>query len=202
MPESTAPIAWIDVETSGLTPEGNDLLEIAAMVTTGPDYSCADAGLALTVHPQRFVHLDPTDATAALRSQMPEPVTEMHTESGLLEDIAKGRSVPLGEADELVHAYLEKHFGPREAILGGNSISLDRSFLEVYAPKTYAHLHYRSLDCTSVYELVRRLPSVDEGTPLQAEPQGVTHRAMADVLTSIAQARLLSGVLRGGLSLV
>lgn len=124
-------------------------------------------------------------------------VHTMHTSNGLFHDIATGHCAMLAEADELVQQYLEKHVQKRGAIMGGNSITLDRNFLESHAPKTFGHLHYRSLDCTSVYELVRRLPGVGPEYVLEVESEGTAHRGMADILTSIKQARMLSTLLRG-----
>lgn len=197
MPDSTSPIAWIDVETSGLDPQSCDLLEIAAVVTTGGDYTPVDEGISVTIHPQSCAELSGPSAVAALAETMNPAVASMHTASGLFDDIAASRTMSLAEADAAVLRYLSSHVAPRGAILGGNSITLDRNFLEVHAPQTFAHLHYRSLDCTSVYELVRRLPGVGPEAELKPEPQGVAHRGMADVHTSIAQARLLSSVLAG-----
>lgn len=206
MPDNTSPIAWIDVETTGLDPEFCDLLEIAAVVTTGPDYAPVDEGIAVSIHPQQFAHLSPADAVTALQKHLmvqalkggdqgANIVNAMHVDSGLFDEIAAGKCVSLAEADHMVQRYLAEHVHKREAIMGGNSITLDRNFLQKYAPKTYQHLHYRSLDCTSVYELVRRLPWMGDDYALKAEAPGTPHRAMADVLTSIEQARLLSAVL-------
>ena len=195
MPASTAPIAWVDVETSTLSPETGDLLEIAAIVTTGPDYTPVDDGITVTIHPQRFTHLAPERAVEEMKTTMLPIVVDMHTTSGLFAEIAAGNTMSTEDADRQVHAYLASHTEPREAILGGNSITLDRNFLAAYAPATYTHLHYRSLDCSAVREFARRLSWVDpdlDGTPAD---RGVQHRAMDDILTSIEQARLLSRAL-------
>lgn len=204
MPDNTAPIAWIDVETTGLDPKTGDLLEIAAIVTTGPGFTPVDEGISVTIHPQRFAHLSPADAVTAMqqhiRAVAPKPsaagvVIDMHSQNGLFDDIAAGRSVSLEEADRAVQEYLAQYVEPRGAIMGGNSITLDRNFLDAYAPKTFGHLHYRSLDCTSVYELVRRLPGVDEDAALAVEQEGTAHRGLGDIRTSIKQAQTLSALL-------
>lgn len=203
MPDSTSPIAWIDVETSGLDPASCDLLEIAAVVTTGPDYTPVDEGVSVTIHPQRFAHLSPVGAVAATKKgirasakpSVADRVIAMHEQSGLFDDIEADRTVSLEEADKLIQEYLKSHVPPRGAIMGGNSITLDRNFLEAFAPNTFNHLHYRSLDCTSVYELVRRLPGVGEDYALEVEKDGTEHRGMSDIMTSIKQARVLSELL-------
>lgn len=196
MPASTAPVAWIDVETSALSPSTGDLLEIAAVVTSGPHYTPVDDGVSAVIHPHRFEHLSPREAVEQMKQDMPAVVIEMHTNTGLFDDIEAGRTVSLADADLLVRDYLARHFEPRGAVLGGNSITLDRNFLEVFAPRTFGHLHYRSLDCTSVAELVRRLPWIDSDLYLSPPVEGTAHRAMSDVRASIAQAQLLSEMLR------
>lgn len=195
MPASTAPVAWIDVETSTLSPETGDLLELAVVVTTGHSYAPVDDGLCVAIHPQRFAHLTGAEAVEEMKKAMIPLVIDMHTSTGLFEDIAQGRTVSLSEADTLVRDYLARHVKPHGAILGGNSITLDRNFLNAYAPLTFEHLHYRSLDCTSVTELVRRLPWVSDSLNLKPPVEGTAHRAMSDVHASIAQARMLSELL-------
>lgn len=195
MPASTAPVAWIDVETSTLSPHTGDLLEVAALVTTGSDYTPVDDGITVTIHPERFAHLRGPEAVEAMKPAMLPLVIDMHTDTGLFTEIAQERTVDLAQADRRLRDYLAQHFDARGAVMGGNSISLDRDFLGAYAPRTYEHLHYRSLDCTSASELVRRLPWISDDLTCKPAIEGTEHRAMADVHRSIAQARMLSELL-------
>ena len=70
--------------------------------------------------------------------------------------------------------------------LCGNSIGTDRRFLAQYLPDIEDHLHYRSIDVSSLKELVRRwYPKVR-----QARPQKVgNHRALDDIRDSIEELR-------------
>lgn len=206
MPDSTAPIAWIDVETTGVNARTCDLLEIAAVVTTGPDFTPVDEGISVAIHPNRYSDLSPAEAVARVQGDLERRAAEgdeggkfvqaMHTASGLFADIAAGDCVGLARADEIVHGYLKQHFVRQGAILGGNSITLDRNFMEAYAPRTFDYIHYRSLDCTSVFELMQRVPHIKEQHSLKVEVDGTAHRAMADILTSIKQARMFSKLLK------
>ena len=68
----------------------------------------------------------------------------------------------------------------------GNSIGVDRRFLDQYLPELDRYLHYRSIDVSSFKELCRRwYPAVYKKRPHKAE----THRALADVRESIAELR-------------
>ena len=70
--------------------------------------------------------------------------------------------------------------------LCGNSIGTDRRFLAAYLPEIEDHLHYRSIDVSSIKELVRRwYPKIG-----QARPQKVgQHRALDDIRDSIDELR-------------
>ena len=68
--------------------------------------------------------------------------------------------------------------------LCGNSIGTDRRFLAAYLPDIENYLHYRSIDVSSVKELVKRwYPSVDARRP---HGHG-SHRALDDIRESIRE---------------
>jgi len=68
--------------------------------------------------------------------------------------------------------------------LCGNSIGTDRRFLAAYLPDIENHLHYRSIDVSSVKELVKRwYPTVDAERP---HGHG-SHRALDDIRESIRE---------------
>ena len=70
--------------------------------------------------------------------------------------------------------------------LCGNSIGTDRRFLAAYLPAIENHLHYRSVDVSSVKELVRRwYPDVINGRQHKAG----SHRALDDIRESVAELR-------------
>jgi Oligoribonuclease (3''->5'' exoribonuclease) len=70
--------------------------------------------------------------------------------------------------------------------LCGNSIGMDRRFLARYLPEIEDHLHYRSIDVSSVKELCRRwYPEPFKARPDKSEG----HRALFDVHASISELR-------------
>ncbi|MFM8304505.1 MAG: oligoribonuclease, partial [Actinomycetota bacterium] len=89
------------------------------------------------------------------------------------------------EAGARALAYVRSHVAtPRTAPLCGNSIGVDRRFLDAYLPELEGHLHYRSVDVSSLKELCRRwAPGAYRGRPGKQE----THRALLDVRDSIAE---------------
>jgi len=156
---------------TGLDLAVDELVEVAVIIT---DYDLLpmDAGLSLVIKP---------DQTAL--DNMNEVVTNMHTESGLIDEIAGG--VSLAEAEFRVLEYIQRFVpNPGQAPLAGNTIGTDRAFLSKYMPRVDAYLHYRSVDVSSIKELARRwFPRIYFNAPSKAGG----HRALADIIESIRE---------------
>jgi oligoribonuclease len=77
---------------------------------------------------------------------------------------------------------------PKEGVapLCGNSIGVDRRFLDRGLPEIDRYVHYRSIDVSSLKELCRRwYPDVYRGRPSKKE----AHRALDDIRESVAELR-------------
>jgi len=171
MANSSDRLVWIDCEMTGLDLEVDELVEIAVVITDF-ELNVLDPGLSIVIKP------DPS----ALEN-MNDFVRDMHTTSGLIDEIPNGKS--LGEAEYEVLEYVHK-FVPnaRTAPLAGNTIGTDRMFLAKYMPRLDNHLHYRNVDVSSIKELARRwYPRVYFNAP--GKDGG--HRALADILESIRE---------------
>ena len=166
-------LVWIDCEMTGLDLANDALIEVAVLVT---DYELNVLGDGIDV-----VIAPPP---AAL-DQMGDFVRDMHTGSGLLEELANG--IPLADAEQQVLDYITSYVKePRKAALAGNSVGTDRTFLVRDMPRVESHLHYRNVDVSSIKELVRRwYPRVYYATPAKTG----NHRALADITESIAELR-------------
>lgn len=166
-------IIWIDCEMTGLSLRTDALVEVAALVTDF-ELTVLGDGIDLVITPP-----------AAALEQMDDFVRDMHTTSGLLEELDHG--VTLEEAQERVLDYVRAHVPEaRKAPLGGNSVATDRAFLARDMPDLEAHLHYRIIDVSSIKELSRRwYPRVYFNAPKKAGG----HRALADIKESIAELR-------------
>lgn len=171
MAANTDRLVWIDCEMTGLDVSIDELVEVAVVITDF-DLTPLDAGFNIVIKPDQ----------AAL-DNMSDFVREMHTSSGLIEEIPDG--VSLADAEYAVVEYILK-FVPSEqhAPLAGNTIGTDRTFLAKYMPRVDQHLHYRNVDVSSIKELSRRwFPRVYFNAP--AKDGG--HRALADILESIRE---------------
>ena len=164
-------LVWIDCEMTGLDLAVDELVEVAVVVTDF-ELNVLDPGFDIVIKP------DP-EAFA----NMNDFVVAMHTTSGLIDEIPQGKS--LGEAEYEVLEYILR-FAPdaQSAPLAGNTIGTDRSFLSKYMPRVDQHLHYRSVDVSSIKELARRwYPRAY----FQAPAKNGGHRALADILESIRE---------------
>jgi oligoribonuclease len=117
---------------------------------------------------------------------MDQVVVEMHTRSGLLDQI-RSSNLSLEEAGAETLAFLKEHIGsPRTVPLCGNTIGTDRRFLDVFLPEIETFLHYRSVDVSTLKELARRWnPSIVADAPTKAGG----HRAMDDIKESLKELR-------------
>ena len=164
-------LVWIDCEMTGLDLVSDALIEVAALVTDS-ELNILGEGVDLVVKPPE----------AALAGMKPI-VLEMHTASGLLDELAAGCT--LEEAEQQVLDYVRAHVpDPNKAPLAGNSIGTDRGFLARDMPLLEQHLHYRVVDVSSIKELVRRwYPRVY----FQSPPKTGNHRALGDIKDSIEE---------------
>jgi len=164
-------LVWVDCEMTGLDLERDELVEVAVVIT---DYELrqVDAGLDVIIRP-----------SAAALDGMAEFVRDMHTASGLIEELPGGLSLEAAEAQVL--AYIAAHVPVSgSAPLAGNTIGTDRAFIAKYMPRVDDYLHYRSVDVSSIKELSKRwYPRVFFNAP--AKHGG--HRALADILESIRE---------------
>ncbi|RYE74668.1 MAG: oligoribonuclease [Myxococcales bacterium] len=166
-------LVWIDCEMTGLDLGADALIEVAALVTDF-DLNVLGDGVDVLIKP-------PAEAIA----QMNDFVRDMHTKSGLLEELEQG--VTLAEAEEQVLAYIREHCAAdSRPPLAGNTVATDRSFLARDMTDLEAFLHYRIVDVSSIKELSRRwFPRAYYAAPAK----GGNHRALADIQESIEELR-------------
>ena len=166
-------LVWIDCEMTGLDLERDALIEVAALVTDF-ELNVLGEGIDLVVRP-------PQEAL----EQMDDFVRNMHTVSGLLEQLPHG--ITLDDAEQQVLGYI-REFCPEGSRppLAGNTVATDRMFLARDMPDLESFLHYRIVDVSSIKELARRwYPRAYYNAPAKTG----NHRALADIQESIEELR-------------
>jgi len=165
----------MDLEMTGLDHTSEVIVEIATLITDD-DLEVVAEGPDLVVHQpeELLLKMDPF-------------VVEMHSRSGLLDQI-KTSTISLEQAGAETLAFIKQHVPEARTVpLCGNSIGTDRRFLAAYLPEIEEYLHYRSVDVSSIKELVRRW--YPEVLTQRGWKQGA-HRALDDIRESISELRL------------
>src|SRR5581483_8199974 len=157
---------------TGLDLGRDRLIEIAALVTDS-DLNVLGDGVDVVIHAEE-------DALTG----MLEVVTDMHTRSGLIDEV-RASTVDVAAAEAMVLDYVKAHVPQAKvAPLAGNSIATDRGFIARDMPALDSYLHYRMIDVSSIKELCRRwYPRIYYGQPAK----GLAHRALADIHESIRE---------------
>lgn len=173
------PLCCLDIETSGLDPERDQILEVAFKYCTRSGElgfeNCAQAVLPLRDDP----------------STWHESAREMHTANGLIKEVSalkeegKAYEAELHHLDNLFSAALtgEKY------TLVGNSVHFDLGFLRRHMPKLARKFNYRLGNVSSVRVFL-------ETVGYQEPNKNVAHRAMDDVDASLDMLRRFQSLVR------
>lgn len=162
-------LLWVDLEMTGLDPQNDVILEIAAEVT--------DFSFKTLESYETCIRQERETVMARMQANIwweEYPGNRDH----FLKNLDAGK--PLAEAEQELLALVDKHFGAEPAILAGNSIHNDRLFIKEWWPALDLKLHYRILDVSSFKILMQGKYGVvfEKNEP---------HRAFDDIQASIAE---------------
>lgn len=161
-------LIWLDMEMSGLLPDSDRILELAAVVTDA-DLNVLAESPVLVVHQSDAV-LDGMDAWNK----------GTHGRSGLIDKV-KASTLAEAQASAQMIAFLQQHVPANKSPMCGNSICQDRRFMARYMPELESFFHYRNLDVSVFKELARRWkPEIYSGFKKASR-----HEALADIYESI-----------------
>src|SRR3990167_6930210 len=164
-------LVFLDMEMTGLVPETDRILEVAAAVVEATSQGLTDALIRLRDEAREQVETpcsffgsgNPAEVPVAY-SVIAQPAgvlenmnpwsTEHHTKGGLV-DAARKYGWDRGDVEEqLLGWFGDCGFKPGEAVLAGNTIHFDRAFIRRWMPDLDAFLHYRLFDISTIRQFV------------------------------------------------
>ena len=165
-------LVWVDMEMTGLDPDRDKVIEIAAIVTD-PNLNVLAEGPVFVIHQPDEV-LDGMDAWNK----------GTHGRSGLI-DRVKASNITEEQASAEMVAFLKQFVPAGKSPMCGNSICQDRRFMARHMPTLEAFFHYRNVDVSTLKELCRRWrPELIAGFKKHQ-----LHTALADIRESVEELR-------------
>ncbi len=169
-------ILWIDLEMTGLDPVEDRILEVGAIITDWDFNEIATYEAAIQVGPrlvERRMFKGPAKDFWASVPETRDALIKQNNETA-----RSGRTIE----NELL-ALIDEHFEEGiPVILAGNSIHMDRRFIENEWHRLNARLHYRMLD-VSAWKVVFENRYGKKFAKREA------HRALDDIRGSIEELR-------------
>ncbi|CAF1114554.1 unnamed protein product [Rotaria sordida] len=169
-------LIWIDLEMDGLDLTKNYILEIACIIT---DFDLKEIyqGPDLVIHHPK-----------SLLDAMGPWCMEHHTKSGLVQQALDSKLSMLDAENEIINFIKQTtslSTNKKRLILAGNSVYVDRYFLEKDMPYLNSLLDQSILDCSTLKELIHRFNyKIYFNAPIKS---GNLHRALDDIRNSIEE---------------
>lgn len=169
-------VFWVDLEMTGLDPAEDRILEVGAIITDWDFNEIATYEAAVQVGPRLVERRMFKGAAKDFWASVPQTrdaLIKQNKEAG-----RSGRTIE-NELLQLLDEHFEKD---TPIILAGNSIHMDRRFIEREWPRLNSRLHYRMLD-VSAWKIVFENRNGKKFSKREA------HRALDDIRGSIEELR-------------
>lgn len=207
-------LVWLDLETTGLSSDKEQVLEVAVIVT---DDSLNEVARMQRIvyykHAVEIVEMLERLASAQAHADVYEQVGSyfkispyvvgMHDKNGLWKECIHG--LALDTVDRDLAAFVGTHgielkedvsaSGPDQTKkfvkvtpqLAGSTISFDRAFIDAHLPRLAKTLHYRNLDVSTLNEIAKRFwkPIFNIRPNAGRAKEDAAHRGMNDIEESI-----------------
>ena len=163
-------LIWLDMEMTGLSPDGDRIIEVAMVITDSQLQTIAESPV-LVVH-----------QSTEILDAMDQWNKSTHARSGLIEKV-KTSTLNEAQVEEQMLNFLQQHVPSNTSPMCGNSICQDRRFLARWMPALERYFHYRNLDVSTLKELAKRWkPEIVAGIVKHGK-----HEALADIYESIEE---------------
>lgn len=164
---------WVDIETTGLEPDVDRILEVSCQVT--------DRQGSL-IEAKNWI-IRQSESREQLNLVMTPKVRAMHTKNGLLDDIYSNPAAvdPMVFRVQFFNFLLGYHKVGWAYPMCGSSVHFDRAFLKAQVPNVEAWFHYRNIDISTLKNLW--MLHGGEAPTFKND----LHRAPADIISSIEE---------------
>lgn len=161
---------------TGLDVFNDHIIEICCIITDGDLKIVDQIGYESVIHQPKEI-----------MDNMNDWCIKHHKQSGLTEKVltASPTKKNLATVEQELLNYIKTYVPlERNAVLGGNTVHMDKFFMTKEFPKVVEHLHYRVIDVSTISEFCwRHNPKLARLQPRKKND----HTARADILESIAQ---------------
>jgi oligoribonuclease len=164
-------LIWIDLEMSGLDPQKDVILELALIITDANLHVLHEGPVIAIKQPEYIL-------------KTMDPWCQKHHAASGLSDAVRSSQTTLEQAAEQTLAVIKKYCAPRTGLLAGNTVWMDRAFLDRYMPAIVSYLHYRLVDVTSIKQVVGFWYADDPHLDFKKTD---SHRALPDIKESIEE---------------
>jgi oligoribonuclease len=164
---------WIDLETTGLDPDNDRILEVGWFLSNGFEQITAEQSVIIT-----------PDKIAWELMQQDLFVQTMHTENDLIKDMEYFGTILVEDAEDQILEELSRE-EDQLFILAGASVHFDRGFIRNWMPRLERKLSHRHLDVSALKLFFDEMgyKSISErDTPTK-------HRALEDVVDTFNLAK-------------
>ena len=182
-------VVWVDLETTGLNPVEDFVLEIGMRLTDWDGSTEYGRFTSLVHNPGWFERLSLGEN---------RPAFEIHQANGLTAELKEAEEqtthtgiatlTDVRETESLVMGWLNEYGVPHGLSLAGSSNHLDRYFMRWHMPEVYNHFGYRLLDVSAIRESMRVAnPELNDLYDTWRKERVDVHRVQPDIDASIAQ---------------
>ena len=179
-------LLWLDIESTGLDPERDAILEIGIIEADFLDPFVGLSRFSIVIHYSRQGEYDlrekeidgsgqlVTKMTHHVNGYMADAVYKMHKESGLWDECARSIHELWKVEKYLVSKYGDASNLDERPILAGSSVHFDHSFIKRHMPKFNEVLSYRHYDTRTIQLFCQSLG-------MSKIPKKLAHRALDDI---------------------
>lgn len=172
-------LLWLDLETTGLDPLTDHILEIAWTWTR-------EETLTRLTPIRSHVVTPSVEAFDIMKAD--QFIQDMHGKSGLLDDLYKEGTLMRHDVEDLILQDIANHMDKDTQIkLAGFSVHFDHEFIANWLPRLNHRLHHRHYDVSTLKQFFEPLGIAHDVVNLKP------HRARFDVEESLSVAQAYRG---------